>query len=284
MRVLAEGPSEKRAVELTPEALGETRQAFDGVARTYDRSNAANPIICRMRQRTLSAVSVNLAPGSSLLDLGCGPGADAAELAAQGYRITAVDWSPAMVETARARIARDGLAGVVDVRTLGIQELDELKAGPFDGAYSNLGPLNCVPDLAAAARVIGAQLRPGGVLVASVIGRVCPWEIARYLLAGDWRRVRVRFARTPVPVPLEGRTVWTTYYAPAEFLTAFRAAGFAPVSLRALSLFVPPPYLHRFCERHASLMNGLERLEDRAGRWPGLRHWGDHFLAVLRKP
>ena len=283
MRLLAQSQLEARAVELTIQALGDTRRAFDGVARTYDRANALNPVIRSMRARTLLAVTSHLAPASSLIDLGCGPGADAATLARLGYRITAVDWSPAMAQEAADRIAEDRLGAHVKVRAIGIHELERLAPESFDGAYSDLGPLNCVPDLAAAARGIGARLRPGGFLVASAIGRVCPWEIARYGLVGDWRRIRVRFARTFVPVPLEGRIVWTRYYTPAEFDAAFRAAGFRTVSLTALGLLVPPPYLQGFYHRHPTLMDWLERLEIRVGTWPGLRHWGDHFLIVMRK-
>jgi SAM-dependent methyltransferase len=274
---------EAGAMELTLQALSDTRRAFDGVAHSYDRTNAENPVIRSIRARTLQAVTSHLSAGSSLIDLGCGPGADAASLARLGYRITAIDWSPAMAEEAADRIAKAGLDARVTVRAVGIHELDRLDPESFDGGYSDLGPLNCVPDLAAAACRIGARLRPGGVLVVSAIGRVCPWEIARYALAGDWPRIRVRYARTFVPVPLEGRVVWTRYYTPAEFTAAFHTAGFRVVSLRALSLLLPPPYLQGFYRRHPALMHGLEWLEDRVGNWPGLRQWGDHFLAVLRK-
>jgi hypothetical protein len=55
------------------------------------------------------------------------------------------------------------------------------------------------------------------------------------------------------------------------------------VSLRALGLFVPPPYLQAFAHRHPKLVDLLQRIEDRCGGWPLLRSWGDHFLVVLRK-
>jgi SAM-dependent methyltransferase len=206
------------------------------------------------------------------------------DFAAEGYRVTAIDWSPAMVEQARWRARDAGVANRVDVQHLGIQELERLESGaPFDAAYSNFGPLNCVIDLPGAARRIADRLRPGGVLVASVIGRVCPWEIALYLARGDRARAAVRFRRGLVAVPLDGGTVWMRYFNPREFEAIFTAAGMTRLSLRALGLFVPPPYLQAFAERHPSLIDGLQRAEDRCGGWPLLRGWGDHFLVVLQK-
>jgi SAM-dependent methyltransferase len=222
--------------------------------------------------------------GAHLLDLGCGPGSDAADLAARGYRITAIDWSRAMVEEASRRARTTGVADRVDVQHLGIHELDRLDAANgFDAAYSNFGPLNCVLDLTAAARAIVGRLRPGGVLVASVIGRVCPWEIGLYLARGEFARATLRFRRGLVPVPLEGRTVWTQYLSAREFERIFAAAGMTRVSLRTLGLFVPPPYLQGFAARRPALVAGLQQAEDRCGGWPLLRECGDHFLIVLRK-
>ena len=81
-------------------ALAETRQAFDGVAAGYDRSNAENPLLCAMRTRVRRMLEKHVSAGSHLLDLGCGPGSDAVYLAGRGYRVTAIDWSPAMVAEA----------------------------------------------------------------------------------------------------------------------------------------------------------------------------------------
>jgi SAM-dependent methyltransferase len=284
MRLLDEDRLDGRAMAMTTDlALLQTRDAFDSVAAGYERSNAGNPILAEMRRRVLATIGAHVPRGSRVLDLGCGPGADDERLARAGYEITAIDWSPAMVDEAVRLVARADLGDRIKVLHLGIHQLASLPPFSFDAAFSNFGPLNCVADLDEAASQIAGRLRHGGVLVASVIGRVCPWEIALYLARADVGRVRVRFARGFVPVPLNGRKVWTRYYGPGEFERIFRNAGFSTVSVRALGLFAPPPYLERFATRHPSLMTRLLQLDDLVGEWPLFRSCGDHFLMVLRK-
>src|SRR5262249_11348580 len=106
---------------------------------------------------------------------------------------------------------------------------------------------------------------------------------ALYAARRDFARLRVRFTRGFVAVPLERRTVWTRYYTPGEFERAFVEAGFTRVSLRALGLFMPPPYVARFAAKHSSLMRILQALDDTLGALPVLRGAGDHFLIVLQK-
>jgi SAM-dependent methyltransferase len=263
--------------------VDDTRRAFDSVAADYHRANVENVVLRGMRQKVIDAVLRHVPRGSHVLDLGCGPGTDAERLGAHGYQVTAIDESPRMVEEARNRVREANLADRVEVHHLGIEALDVMPTGQADGACSNFGPLNCVEHLDRAAQAIARRLRRGGVLVASVIGRVCPWEIALYASRGNLARVRVRFAPGGVPVPMNGHIVWTRYYTPAEFAGPFRAAGFRRVSLRALGLFAPPPYLQAFAARRPALVRALERADDAVGAWPVLRSAGDHFLIVLRK-
>src|SRR3546814_14894047 len=84
--------------------------------------------------------------------------------------------------------------------------------------------MNCVPDLDAAAEDCARLLAPGGPLVFSVMGRVCPWELGHYALRGRFRRAGVRAARGATPVGMNRHTIWTRYYLPREFHRHFATA------------------------------------------------------------
>jgi SAM-dependent methyltransferase len=262
--------------------LQDTRRAFDSAAADYDGPRGNNALIQRMRGAMWRTLAKLFPPGSQLLDLGCGTGIDAVYLATRGFEIVAADWSPQMVERTRGRVAAAGLRGRVQVKVLGIHEVEQWRGQTFDGIYSDLGPLNCAPDLQAASRACSALLKPGGKLVASVIGRVCPWEWAYYALRGDLARARLRDKRVAVPVNLNRHAVWTRYYSPREFYHAFESE-FELDGYCTLGLFLPPPYLIRWYERAPALFAPLAWLDDRLGSWPLLRDGGDHFLMVLTR-
>lgn len=274
-------PLDKAVASAQAAQLRDTQQAFDSVAADYDGPRGNNALIQRMRQILWGTVARELPDGGRLLDLGCGTGLDAAEFASRGYRVLATDWSLRMVERTRERAAADNLADRLEARHLGVQQMNELHER-FDGIYSDFGPLNCAPDLAATAAECARLLTPGGRLVFSVIGRLCPWEIGHYAVRGRFRRLAVRAARGVTPVGMNRLTIWTRYYFPREFYRPF-AAHFALTGYRALSLFLPPPYLIDVQQRHPRLCERLGRLDDRLGALPLLRDMGDHFLIVMRK-
>jgi SAM-dependent methyltransferase len=264
--------------------LEETRTAFDSVAADYDDDRGNNAAIQDMRAETWHWLDRMFPPASRLLDLGCGTGLDAARMAQLGHRVTAIDWSPEMVRRTSERARAEGLSQHVVSINLGAHELERLgePAGSYDGAYSNLGALNCLPDLDGAARECARLLKPGAALVFAVIGRVCPWEVGYYLLQRRWARVKVRFARGAVPVGLNSHTVWTRYYTPREFYRPF-GRYFELAGYRGVCVFVPPPYLLAMRRRHPRWHERLWRLDRRVAGWPLLRSIGDHFLIIMRK-
>jgi 2-polyprenyl-3-methyl-5-hydroxy-6-metoxy-1,4-benzoquinol methylase len=262
--------------------LRDTQQAFDSVAAEYDGPRGNNALIQRMRDTIWRMLEGLFPAGARLLDLGCGTGIDAVHLAQRGYDIVATDWSPRMVERTRSRAEEAGVGCRIATEAIGIHELARLNGDRFDGIYSNLGPLNCVPDLRDVARSCAALLKPGGKLVVSVIGRVCPWEFVYYLVRGRLARARVRGARGVVPVGMNQHTIWAYYYTPREFYRSF-AGDFTLTHYRALSLFLPPPYLIGMYERGRPFCEILGRLDDHLGALPILRNAGDHFLMVLTR-
>lgn len=270
-----------RVVALDDAQLLETQKAFDSVAADYDGPRGNNELIQRMRVTLWDTVSREVPAGRRLLDLGCGTGIDAFEFASRGYEVLASDWSPQMVERTRARAAAAGLEQRVEAKHVGIHQLDQID-DRFDAVYSNFGPLNCAPDLNAVATQCERLVRPGGLLIFSVIGRICPWELAYYTFKRRFRRATVRATRGATAVGMNNHTIWTYYYLPREFYRAF-ADSFSLESYRALSLFMPPPYLVDYYRRHRAGCDRLGKLDDRFGALPVLRNMGDHFLIVMRR-
>jgi SAM-dependent methyltransferase len=269
------------AATLNEAQLLDTQRAFDSVAADYDGPRGNNDLIQRMRLTLWDTVRREVPNGSRLLDLGCGTGIDAVEFASRGYPVVASDWSPRMVERTQARAAAAGLDAQVSAVHVGVHQLDRLEGG-FDGIYSNFGPLNCAPDMVEVADQCARLLRPGGKLVFSVIGRICPWEVGYYFFKGRFKRAGIRATRGVTAVGMNRHTIWTQYYLPREFYRAF-APHFDLRGYRALSLFMPPPYLVDVYQRRRKLGEWLGRLDDRFGAWPVLRDMGDHFLIVMQR-
>jgi len=263
--------------------LRDTQDAFDSVAADYDGPRGNNDLIQDMRAEMWSWLGRTFAPGGRLIDLGCGTGLDAVHLAELGYEVTATDWSPLMVQRTIDRAAAQGMMGRVRAINLGAHELERLdETAAYDGAYSNLGPLNCVPDLHSVSHETARLLKSGGRLVFTVIGRYCPWEFAHYLWHGRWARARVRLARDVVPVGMNNHTIWTRYYSPREFYSAFRQ-HFTLEHVRGLCVFAPPPYLTWLRDKHPGWHQRLWRIDRHVSGWPLIRAMGDHFLIVMRK-
>jgi ubiquinone/menaquinone biosynthesis C-methylase UbiE len=263
--------------------LRDTQDAFDSVAADYDGPRGNNGQIQDMRDDMWRSLDAEFPESSRLIDLGCGTGLDAVRMALRGHRVTAADWSSRMVQRTQDRAEREQVTERVRSIAVGAHELNRLdEAGRYDGIYSNLGPLNCVPDLGDVARECARLLKPGGKLVFTVIGRICPWEIAHYLRRGRWGRAAIRFARGVVPVGMNNHTIWTRYYGPREFYREFRQ-HFVLERYRGMCVFSPPPYLTWIRDRHPDLYGRLRSLDNRTSGWPLLRSMGDHFLIVMKK-
>jgi SAM-dependent methyltransferase len=67
-------------------------------------------------------------PGKTVLEMGCGTGTNAVELARRGYRVTAVDLTPIAIERAREKATKAGVS--VDFRAGDLTRLD--LGGPYD--------------------------------------------------------------------------------------------------------------------------------------------------------
>lgn len=146
---------------------GSVREAWDLAAEAYALGQATGRDY--YRYEFLGPAQVALCgdvQGLRVVDVGCGSGYFAREMAERGAHVTGVDLSPRMIEHAR----QQELAVPLDIRYQVADAANLATVLPpesFDLATSCMA-LQDMPDVAGALRSIRAVLRPGGRLVASI--------------------------------------------------------------------------------------------------------------------
>lgn len=85
------------------------RRKYDAVAARYSSRYADPDSVARRQVELVRRWGAPALPGASVLEIGCADGLVTEALARAGYRVTAVDLSPAMVAAARRRLADAGL-------------------------------------------------------------------------------------------------------------------------------------------------------------------------------
>lgn len=248
--------------------------AFDTLATDYDLRFTGTPLGILLRQAVQRRLEARFAPGERVLELACGTGEDAVHLGRRGVRVLATDASPAMVERARAKTT--GLDGI-EIRQLAIEDLASL-AGPFDGAFSDFGGLNCVADLSAMGRALADLLRPGAAVLLCVMGPLVPWEWAGFLRGGEPAKAFRRLRRGGV----EWRDLTVCYPSPAALRRALGPA-FQPLRLSAVGALLPPTEWEAWAARHPRLLAALARWERRLETVPPLPWLADHYLLELAR-
>lgn len=118
-------------------------------------------------------------PGRDHLDFGSGAGFTSQLFARAGYQVTLADVSTTLMDFARHRLSRRGVAA----RYIDLND-DKLEVGRYD-VITALDALTHVPDLAEVAASLHGALRPGGWLVANFDVRPPTPESAWHLYEDD---------------------------------------------------------------------------------------------------
>ncbi|HEY2260897.1 MAG TPA: bifunctional demethylmenaquinone methyltransferase/2-methoxy-6-polyprenyl-1,4-benzoquinol methylase UbiE [Solirubrobacteraceae bacterium] len=154
----------------SPGTLAEpqVRAMFDRIAAVYDRMNAVMTAGLHHRWRRRAADLAAVKPGAEVLDVATGTGDLALELArrvAPGGRVVGADFSPVMLDLARAKASQTPPAAGVQLR------FDQANAlalpygdGEFDAATVGFGARN-FSDLRQGLSEMVRVVRPGGRVV-----------------------------------------------------------------------------------------------------------------------
>jgi SAM-dependent methyltransferase len=121
--------------------------------------------------RHLDGFLERLAPGASILELGCGSGRDAEQMELRGFKVEPTDGVPEMAAQAEARLGRT-------VRVMRFDELDEIAR--YDGVVAVYSLLHVPREgLSNVLARIWRALKPGG------------WHVATYKTASSEGRDRL---------------------------------------------------------------------------------------------
>jgi 2-polyprenyl-6-hydroxyphenyl methylase/3-demethylubiquinone-9 3-methyltransferase len=144
--------------------------------------SAINPARIDYFTRVLREVGVDPA-GKTVVDIGCGGGLFAEELARMGTRVIGVDPSTPSLETARSHASAAGLS--IDYRA-GVGEELPLESGSVDIACC-VDVLEHVNDLDAVISETARVLRTGGVYLFDTINRTRRSRLVMIKLLQEWR-------------------------------------------------------------------------------------------------
>jgi len=160
----------------------------------------------------------------AVLDAGGGPGRYTLALAADGYRVTLLDLSPALLALARSRIAaaapevRGNIGAVVEGS---VTDLGAFADAQFAAVLCLGGVVSHLPEAADRQRA----LRPEGVLFVSVFNRLAGFRAAVQWPAA-WPHL-VPHLLQGGRVPMGPDRLPTYAYDPEEFVADLAAAGLA---------------------------------------------------------
>lgn len=252
-------------------------QPFDLLAPTYDRDFTRSPIAAYLRERVHERLALHFPRGAHVIELGCGTGEDALRLGERGVRVTATDGSIGMLEQARSK---GGEHPLLAFELLDLARLDTASTalnGPFDGAFANFGPLNCLDDRRLLAGWLAARMKPGGIAAFGMMSPLCLWEIlwhgahANFRTATRRLRSRAQFRLSEAAAPIS-----VTYPSIARLTRDF-APLFRRVHIEPLGIFLPPTDVYGALERRPRLLQMLVSLEQRFGKARTLALLADHY-------
>jgi ubiquinone/menaquinone biosynthesis C-methylase UbiE len=256
-------------------------EAFSRTAEQYDAFAQDHPHLTRIRAKVYRHLERHLPHGARILELNAGTGLDAAELARRGYTVHVTDIAPGMLERARKKADDPLLKDRITIQACSFTELSRIDGAPYDAVFSNLGGLNCSPDLTPVIKQLPQVLKVGGLVVWVLMPPVCLWEMAE-LFRGHPRLAFRRFAKNGTPTHLEGFHFLVYYFTPLQVVNWFGPA-YQCLDIEGLSIFTPTAESKHFPRRHPKLYRALAWLDDRLSRRHPWRGWGDFYSVTLRR-
>ena len=255
-------------------------EAFSRTAEKYDTFAEDHPHQTRLRNKVYAHLTRYVPPGARILELNAGTGTDAVQLAQRGYFIHATDIAPGMLARLQAKVIRGSLQQRITVEQRSFLSLENVEGAPFDAVFSDLGGLNCIPDLTPVIKQLPAVLKPGGIVTWVLMPHICLWEMAE-VFRGHVSLAFRRLKPGAVRAHLEGFYFDVYYFSPSEIIARF-GGNFELLAIEGLSVITPTAESKNFAKQHRQIYRLLSWLDDKLSpRWPW-HGWGDFYILTMK--
>jgi ubiquinone/menaquinone biosynthesis C-methylase UbiE len=256
-------------------------KAFSTQSSSFDKIDKENDIIGWMRGRVRDEVLKYIPAKAKMLELNCGTGIDSVFFAQKGMEVLATDNAEGMLNELNKKIQAIGLQHTLQTQRCSFNTLELLGDKKFDYIFSNFGGLNCTEDLAKVLRDTDSLLKPGGFFSFVIMPTICPWEIIMFF-KGYFKTAFRRFNANGTSAHLED-THFKCYYYNPSFVTKQMGESYSLVSLKGLSITVPPPFIEHFIDKHPKLFKLLEKCENSLWDKRPFSSWCDHYIITMQK-
>jgi SAM-dependent methyltransferase len=266
------------------EYYGSVSEAFDSASEEYDFTISHNYINTWIRKRSISELLALVKPDDTLIEVGCGTGAETLDISKHVCRIIATDISESMIAILNKKMHARGAFGKIIALQLRAADIGRVE-GYLNGKgahaiYSFNGALNCEPDLEDFAESLSSILAPGGYFVCSVRNSICIGEALSHAVVLQLEKMAPR-KRQPVMVSVGGMDIPAFYYSPSAFAEFF-LPKLKLQKVVGLPAFLPPAYLSDYYVKFRKVASVLERFEYAFGdRFP-FNRLGDQTLFVFQ--
>jgi len=255
-------------------------EAFSRTAEKYDSFAQDHPHLTRMRNKVYDHVSRFLPRGSRILELNAGTGTDAVALAQRGYQVHAIDIAAGMLRRLHEKVEQLHLGEQITYQQCSFTDLAEIRGAPFDAVFSDLGGLNCIPDLTPVIKDLPRVLESGGLVTWVLMPPVCLWEMAE-VFRGNFRLAFRRLARKGARSHLEG-LYFDVYYFNSRQVIQWFGRDYSLVALEGLSVITPTAESKNLAKQFPRLYRTLAWLDDRLSPRHPWCEWGDFYTLSLR--
>lgn len=254
--------------------------SFDNYATQYDGHFTLSPVGMLQREAVYSYLMPLLNKQQSVLEINCGTGHDALEIAKQVKEIVATDVSEKMIQQCEAKKNR---INNVSFKARAIQDLDD-EIEKADLIFSNFGGLNCLSpeELQEFAKKCNTLSTKDTDLLFVIMGRKCIWERSYFKIKGDRTKANRRKSKTGIDTLINGSEFKTWYYSPNE-IESFFNSGFKTQRISGIGLFVPPSYLNPFFANKKILLKLFNGLDKVFCKFKWTADHADHYLIHLKK-